>query len=163
MIDIFVDGSCINNGSARAKAAYAWVKAVDGVFTHQNAKRITDDDPHTNQYAELCAFQDVFAHIQDTGIESTTIYSDSMYSINCITLWGPKWKSQGWKRKAGGSGGKPLEHLDIIRPLVDFWEIHKDKIDIKYVAAHQTAAVSKTYPYSGNALADRLAREKAEE
>lgn len=177
-IHYFVDGSCIGNGAgdpAERSAAYAVVKAFvpqsGPQFVDQHAEAIDRFLPQTNQYAELVAFQYAFTDIetkhsgnkadQQAG-NPITIYSDSMYAINCITTWGPLWKVQGWKRKARGSGGKPLEHIHIIAPLVDFWERHQDHITITHIPAHQLAAQSRTYPYSGNALADKLARAKAQ-
>lgn len=173
-IHYFVDGSCIGNGAgdhARRRAAYAVVKAIvtqsGAQFIDQHAEAIDRALPQTNQYAELVAFQYAFTDIETKHPDNNsgnpiTIYSDSMYAINCITTWGPLWKAQGWKRKASGSGGKPLEHIHIIAPLVDFWERHHPHITITHIPAHQLAAQSRTYPYSGNALADKLARAKAQ-
>lgn len=163
-IDYFIDGSCLGNNSDKSdrRTAYALVKAVDGVFVYQDAVRLDPPFPQTNQYAELAAFQRAFHDIrtQHTPHTTVTIYSDSAYAIQCISMWGPTWKSQGWKRKTG-SGGKPLEHLDVIRPLVDYWIDNKERIVLKHIAAHQSAAKSVLYPYSGNALADKLAKEMA--
>jgi ribonuclease HI len=165
-VHYFVDGSCIGNGAgdpAERSAAYAVVKAFAQQFVDQHAEAIDRALPQTNQYAELVAFQYAFTDIETKyANQIITIYSDSMYAINCITTWGPLWKVQGWKRKARGSGGKPLEHIHIIAPLVDFWERHQDHITITHIPAHQLAAQSRTYPYSGNALADKLARAKAQ-
>ena len=163
-MDIFIDGSCPNNGKAGARAAFAWALAEDGIIIKTHAEKIPESKPQTNQYAELAAFAYAFENLPPGSVlQPVTIYSDSDYAIKCITVWGPKWKSQGWRRKAGGSGGKPIEHLDIIIPLVDFMITHgsANAITLKHIDAHQTAAKSRTYPYSGNALVDRLAKEKA--
>jgi ribonuclease HI len=169
-IHYFIDGSCIGNGAGdpvERSAAYAVVKAFAQQFVEQHAEAIDRSLPQTNQDAELVAFQYAFTDIETKHADQQagnpiTIYSDSMYAINCITTWGPLWKVQGWKRKARGSGGKPLEHIHIIAPLVDFWERHQDHITITHIPAHQLAAQSRIYPYSGNALADKLARAKAQ-
>ena len=170
-IDYFVDGSCLgnneaststsNSADANRRTAYAVVKAIDGVIVKEETALVERFYPQTNQYAELCAFHHAFYDIQTCHPDTpVTVYSDSAYAIDCIMTWGPKWKEQGWKRKAGG-GGKPLEHLQVIGPLVDYWLDHKDTLTLKHIAAHQRAAVAATYPYSGNARADTLAREKA--
>ena len=158
-IDYFIDGSCIGNNLKNSRrTAYALVQAIDRVFVYQESQLIVPPYPQTNQYAELKGFQQAMQHIQSHHHKTqVTIYSDSDYAIRCITEWGPTWKSQGWKRKRGG----PLEHLDIICPLVEFWELNKEYITITHIAAHQTAAISRTYPFSGNTLADKLAKEKA--
>jgi ribonuclease HI len=162
-MDIFIDGSCPNNGKAGARAAFAWALAEDGVIIRSHSEKIPESKPQTNQYAELAAFAYAFENLPLSSVGPVTIYSDSDYAIKCISVWGPKWKAQGWRRKAGGGGGKPIEHLDIIIPLVDFMITHQlnSAITLKHIDAHQTAAKSRTYPYSGNALVDRLAREKA--
>lgn len=158
LIHYFVDGSSI----AQKSAAYAVAKAINRTIVSQWSARIRVSDPQTNQYAELVAIREACADIQThhPNDPNITIYSDSDYAIKCITLWGPTWKAQGWRRKAGG-GGKPLEHLGVIGPLVDFVEANKERVRFEHVRAHQLAAQSKIYPYSGNALVDRLARASA--
>lgn len=158
LIHYFVDGSSI----AQKSAAYAVAKAINRTIVCQWSARIDAGEPQTNQYAELVAIREACADIRTHHPRETniTIYSDSDYAIKCITVWGPTWKAQGWRRKAGG-GGKPLEHLGVICPLVDFVEANKERIRFEHIAAHQLAAQSKIYPYSGNALVDRLARASA--
>jgi hypothetical protein len=39
------------------------------------------------------------------------IYTDSEYSINCLTTWYPGWVSRGWKTSAGGD----VLHRDLIQ------------------------------------------------
>ena len=100
-IHYFVDGSCIGNGAgdpAERSAAYAVVKAFAQQFVEQHAEAIDRSLPQTNQYAELVAFQYAFTDIETKHVDNKadqqagnpiTIYSDSMYAINCITTWGP--------------------------------------------------------------------------
>ena len=156
-MDIFIDGSCPNNGKAGARAAFAWAAAdrATGTIKETYAERIDASKPQTNQYAELAAFQYAFKRLD--GTIPVTIYSDSDYAIKCITTWGPAWKANGWRRKATGAGGKPIEHIDVIRPMVEYYEAHKEQLTVVHLRSHQSAAVSATYPYSGNVVVDRLA------
>jgi hypothetical protein len=43
--------------------------------------------------------------------EDVVIYTDSEYSINCLTTWFPGWVSRGWKTSAGGD----VLHRDLIQ------------------------------------------------
>ena len=142
LIHYFVDGSSI----AQKSAAYAVAKAINSTIVSQWSARIDTSEPQTNQYAELVAIREACADIRAHHPSETniTIYSDSDYAIKCITVWGPTWKAQGWRRKAGG-GGKPLEHLGVICPLVDFVEANKERIRFEHIAAHQLAAQSIIY------------------
>lgn len=43
------------------------------------------------------------------------IYSDSNYSIMCVTEWYKKWDGNKWKNSAG----KDVENKDIIKPILE--------------------------------------------
>jgi hypothetical protein len=76
-----------------------------------------------------------------------TIYSDSLYSINCTSKWGPGWRRAGWKR----TSGEPLQNLDIIVPLVETW---KPIWKMTHVRGHQTGSSPEVW---GNNWVDRAA------
>jgi ribonuclease HI len=152
--DIFIDGACPRNGKDGARAAWAWALAINQQIIETYAQPVEADQPQTNQYAELAAFSYAFRRLPPIG--SVNIYSDSMYAIQCISTWGPQWKTNGWARKAGGKG-KPLEHLNLIRPLVEIYLKEKDRLHLIHIPAHPKAAEAKLYPASGNVLVDRLA------
>lgn len=166
VIDMFVDGACPNNGKVGARAAWAWTVAYDQVFTETHAETVPADEPQTNQYAELAAFAYAFGQLPKTfqalGPQGKIrIYSDSAYAIQCISVWGPTWKANGWARKAGGRG-KPLEHIHVIKPLVEFYLQEWGRIELIHIAAHPGAAAAKLYPASGNVLVDKLAQAEAQ-
>lgn len=107
---VFTDGSCLHNGRPGAKAGYAvwfpdhpsWSKAC----------RLADGEPQTNQRAELSAIGMAVQILQEHGCcdEDIVIYTDSDYSINCLTKWITGWVSRNWKT----SEGKDVLHRDII-------------------------------------------------
>lgn len=99
--------------------------------------------PATNQRAELMALLEAMRH----GINAT-IYTDSMYAINCTSVWGPSWKKKGWKRDSG----EPLQNLDLIQPLVALWD--KTRWPLRHVRGHQTGSSPEAY---GNNWVDRAA------
>jgi ribonuclease HI len=64
----------------------------------------------TNQKAELSAI------IQAVHRFSSNLHiiTDSMYSINCFTIWYPKWLRNGWKDSNGNTvTNKPLVELGL--------------------------------------------------
>ena len=72
----------------------------------------------TNNIAELTA--------PILGMEALTekcnviIYSDSMYTINCITKWVVGWERRGWKTTTG----EPVKNVEIIKRLNNLCNYH---------------------------------------
>ena len=80
------------------------------------------------------------------------IYTDSLYSINCITKWVYGWINNGWLDKIK----KPVKNKDIIQPIHN---IYKKYSNIHFI--HIEAHTNKTDIHSlGNAKADELATQK---
>jgi ribonuclease HI len=77
--------------------------------------RVPDDQDQTNNRAELSAIQLGVKTLEDRGeIDcDLVIYSDSEYSINCLTSWLPGWMNRGWKTAAG----KDVLHQDLIKDI----------------------------------------------
>ena len=110
---VFTDGSCTSNGRKGAKAGFAaWFPDNP---SWSSALRVPDDQDQTNNRAELSAIQLAVKTLEDRGeIDSDlVIYSDSEYSINCLTSWLPGWMSRGWKTAAG----KDVLHQDLIKDI----------------------------------------------
>jgi ribonuclease HI len=110
---VFTDGSCTSNGRKGAKAGFAaWFPDHP---SWSSALRVPDDQDQTNNRAELSAIQLAVKTLEDRGeIDcDLVIYSDSEYSINCLTSWLPGWMSRGWKTAAG----KDVLHQDLIKDI----------------------------------------------
>lgn len=76
------------------------------------------------------------------------IYTDSKYSINCLTDWFHKWETNGWK----SSSGKTVDNKDLIEPIIARIrerEICKAKTRFTWVKGHANDP--------GNVAADALA------
>jgi ribonuclease HI len=107
---VFTDGACSNNGRANAKAGYAvWFP------DHPNlceSARIPDGQSQTNQRAELAAISRAVVILDENGFHDVDVivYTDSDYSISCLTKWLPSWVSRGWKT----SSGTDVLHRDLI-------------------------------------------------
>lgn len=110
---VFTDGSCTSNGRKGAKAGFAaWFPDHP---SWSSALRVPDYQDQTNNRAELSAIQLAVKTLEDRGeIDcDLVIYSDSEYSINCLTSWLPGWMNRGWKTAAG----KDVLHQDLIKDI----------------------------------------------
>ena len=158
---IFTDGSCLNNGKKGAKASYAVVilgPTEQGPPQHEFARSLHVGDQHTNQRAELTAIKEAVAYCDNHNTwkqaDRIVFWTDSQYALKCITEWGPGWRAKGWKKR----DGKPIEHLDILRPLIELKMDKGPKFSLRYVEAHQSSAKSSEFPWRFNARADLLAQ-----
>jgi ribonuclease HI len=74
--------------------------------------KVPSDQPQTNQRAELSAIHQSTLVLEENGCydEDVVIYTDSDYSINCLTKWINGWVARGWKTSVGGD----VLHRDLI-------------------------------------------------
>ena len=161
---LFCDGACSGNGTARARGGWAWAwwaSTVVGEPTVARAEPLITPPAATNQRAELTALLEALrwwsAPVGSTacggGGGPVTVYTDSMYAINCTSVWGPGWRRRGWTR----GSGEPLQNLDLIRPLVEIW---RPEWRLVHVRGHQTGSGPTVV---GNNWVDRAAVLAAEE
>ena len=154
---IYIDGSCLNNGSKKSKGGY-------GVF-------FDDDDPRnvskklvinpiitkiTNNTAELMACLEALTilEIYPTN-KKNYIVTDSKYLYQSCIDWIPVWEKNNWKK----SDGKVIENLELIKSIR---EKHKKvKPMLKHVNSHRSEPSDKTTDewkfWYGNMKADELA------
>ena len=158
-MSIFCDGACSGNGRKGAVGGWAWaywplLGGVRGAPETAAADRLEVPPglPATNQRAELTALLKVLRWLSAYAVPSVNIYTDSMYTINCTSVWGPSWKKAGWKRKTG----EPLLNLDLIIPLVELW---RPAWKLHHVRGHQTNSSPEAY---GNNWVDQAAVAGAE-
>jgi ribonuclease HI len=133
LIRIFTDGACKGNGRVGAKASYA-------VWFPENrewsvAKCVPDTELQTNQRGELKAiYEGVHIAYEKCGSPKDSdiqIYTDSMYSKDCLTKWVVGWMSKKWKT----NGGSDVKHRDLIEPITLLLPKFKS-YTITYVKAH---------------------------
>ena len=142
---VYTDGSCIGNGTVEAKAG---IGIYFGPSDPRNVSRRVEGR-QTNNTGELCAILETFPLIE-ADIEKgryVVIVSDSDYAIRCITEYGPKHASTGWK--------KDFPNKDLIRRVYDRYH-SQPLVSFLHVRSH----TGHTDIHSmGNAEADRLANE----
>ena len=151
--NIFCDGACSKNGRRGARGGYGVAVLKNGAEVAALSEALEAGEPQTNQRAELRGLQAAVGIAADVaeGGAVVRIYSDSEYSINCITRWGAGWRRAAWRKADGG----PVLHRDIIEPLLAVWEDVKTRgVALQHVAAHTGRGDGLS---RGNARADELA------
>lgn len=147
---VFTDGACSHNGRPNAKAGYA-VWFPDHRELSESA-RIAEGTAQTNQRAELTAIARAVVILDEHGYHDAdlVIYTDSDYSINCLTKWIPGWVARKWKTSAGGD----VLHRDLIEET--FTRLSRFKSHrFVHVRAHTGATDDLSV---NNDIVDRMAR-----
>jgi len=159
IMHIFTDGACPGNGKRTANAAWGCLLVSDDgyIVLDRLSGAIPLSEPQTNQRAELTALlrglelaEKQLSRITD--LKKVQIWSDSEYSINCASVWGPKWKSKGWKKQGG-----EIQHLDLIRVLVDKTLALGFKIEYRWLKGHKGGESQHVFPWMFNHQVDALA------
>ncbi|EEP78391.1 ribonuclease H [Uncinocarpus reesii 1704] len=143
MLNIYTDGSALGNGKLRAKAG---VGVYFGPGDERNVSEPLKGNRQTNQRAELTAISralDIAPRHRDV-----TIYTDSKYSIDCVTVWCIRWQRNKWMT----ADSKPVENKDLIQSILTKIE-ERTSLNVKtlfeWVKGHNK--------HPGNEAADRLA------
>jgi len=156
-LNLFVDGACSDNGKRGAKGGYG--VHVYGLPAFDISRPLLPTEPQTNNRAELRAIQaaldliDANQILWDPVYSNYVLWSDSEYSIHCLTKWAKGWRSNGWKKKDGGL----IQNLDLIKPVYEKLQT-MPRVSFKHVRGHQDSRRNE-FPYDGNIRADTLATE----
>lgn len=141
--------SCTNGEFKREQGGWSFVRVEnDEVLYILNGHK----DMTTNNEMELTAINrainDAAAHI---GKEKNLIqiFSDSSYSINCLSTWAYNWKNNGWTR---GKKKEKIENLELIKEtfeLIQHLKTLETEVEFVKVKGHSNDKF--------NSLADTLA------
>jgi len=151
-VHIFTDGACSDNGKRSAKGGYG--VHVYGRPELDVSSPLLPNEPQTNNRAELKAIQSALDLVDRFSSEWTRdifIWSDSEYSIHCLTKWAKGWRNNSWKKRDGGF----IQNLDLIKPLYERL-LRLPQVSLHHVRGHQDAKRNE-FPYDGNHRADELA------
>jgi ribonuclease HI len=152
MIRVFTDGSCINNGKKHSRGGYAVVYPER--LSDSWGDILPPTGSQTNQTAELTAIYEGLRAIPSKSDVTVHLYTDSEYSINCITKWVTGWKKRDWKT----ADGKPVVHRELIEKILDELKQFAGHV-VTHVKAH-TGGADEESRY--NQMADDLARKAVE-
>jgi ribonuclease HI len=132
-IEIYTDGACINNGKKNACSSFAFTIYFNDNLIYKSSKKI-EESKQTNQRAELYSIYYALEYLKmnyDSLIRNQNnviiLYSDSEYSIKCITEWSKNWNQNDWKEK---------KNTDIIKNILNI--LPNFYVFFKHVKSHQT-------------------------
>lgn len=150
---IFTDGACTNNGKKGANAAWGFIIVAGKGYQvlDKGSGAIPKSQQQTNQRAELTALlMGLEASMKYPG--QIKIWSDSQYSINCASVWGPSWRKKGWTKQGG-----PIQHLDLVKQLVDMTNQMSHRLEYKWLKGHKGGDSQYQFPWMFNHQVDTLA------
>ena len=157
-IEVFTDGS-----SSQSKFAGIGVffPEYDDYCVSKSFKNMTNQQMELQAcYEGIIKFIEIMNdnHFEPSNCE-LIIYTDSMYTINCMTVWCLQWKKYGWKKRVGNIL-KNIKNVEIIKEI---YKLSKN-YSIKYVhvRGHQkqpdaSSTYEKRFRWEGNRMADKLA------
>ncbi|KIW28807.1 uncharacterized protein PV07_04677 [Cladophialophora immunda] len=152
-----MDWAARQHGSGEESAKRPQAGDEDDDATDQEKERLTNwryrnvsealkGSKQTNQRAELTAILralDIAPRHREV-----TIYTDSKYSIDCVTNWYRNWKKNGWVN----TKGKPVENKDLVMDIRERIEEREHLGKLTYFVW-----VKGHTDNPGNIAADRLA------
>ena len=158
-LKVYTDGSALANGQKGSCCGGIGVFFADD--DSRNIHKEVYRKDVTNNMCELLAIYEAIIAIklsEDISRIHVEFCSDSEYSINVITKWAPKWRSNGWKKKGGD-----IKNLKLIQHIMK--EITTLRYNFKHVKAHKSCNYSRnTEQYKewyGNYMADQYANQSA--
>jgi len=143
---VFCDGS----SNQKSKASFG-IFFKDG--DSRNEGKVLNIPKPTNNKAELYA---IYYSLDKTDPNKPLIiYSDSDYSIKCLTKFHKKWEKNGWKK----ANGHDVLNQDLIKSILKL--LNNRVVNFIHVRAHNVAPTNKNsheyFLWYGNNRADYLA------
>jgi len=138
-LSIYCDGACLNNPGKSGSGLSIYEDNSKPILLYGDYKELG-----TNNTAELNALYKALVVASESKVINITIFSDSKYSIDCVTNWAYGWKNKGWTKKGG-----EIKNLEIIKMSHELYDTIKNRITVKHVKGHSGI--------EGNELADRMA------
>ena len=139
MIEVYTDGSCLGNPG---KGGWAFLVNNEGVISSRSGYSIKATNNQMELTAAIKAIEFLVNH------KEMSIYTDSNYLKNGITLWVTNWKKNNWKT----ASKNPVKNKELWARLDQL--NYLKKIKWKWVKAHDTNKL--------NNEVDLLARQSAE-
>lgn len=148
---VFTDGSCSGNGKSDSSGG------VGVLFPNEDFNNVSEEftlAPVTNQRTELYAIIRALEIITKSKkkYKNIILYTDSLYSLKCCTVWLPQWTQNGWKR----SGGGDVKNKDLLMQLAKLLDKCSDRLTLKHVRSHLK---DESFETVNNNRVDVLARE----
>ena len=147
-IDVYIDGSCINNGKINAKAGYGVFFETGDVRNESNVVQGKQTNNTGELTAMIRALEILKKEIEDKRI--INIYTDSEYVMKCSGSYGERLAKNDWKTKED----KIPPNLKLLQKIHELYHANKKYIKIHHIKAHTNLSDKHSI---GNSQADRLA------
>jgi ribonuclease HI len=147
-IDVYIDGSCINNGKINAKAGYGVFFETDDCRNESNVVQGKQTNNTGELTAMIRALEILKKEIEDK--RNINIYTDSEYVMKCSGSYGEKLAKNNWKTKED----KIPPNLKLLQKIYELYHGNKKHIKLHHIKAHTNLSDKHSI---GNSQADRLA------
>ncbi len=144
-VELYTDGACsINSGG--------WAYILRHPETGATKEDSGGEHPTTNNRMEILAVI--------RGLESlkkkcrVTVYSDSQYVVDAMTLWMQKWKPFGWKKTVNAT--KQIKNADLWKRLDDLANQHE--VTAKWIKGHNGHPENTRCDKLAETVAKRIAK-----
>ena len=131
-INCYTDGACKNNKNSKKLSLDG---GSGGIIIHNDISKyfMKKIENATNNIAELNAILECIKILDNDKSHDKLIYiyTDSMYSINCLTKWYKNWEKNNWKT----SNGKDVLNKKLIQEILQV-KNKFDRLHIKYIKGH---------------------------
>ncbi|KAF6772633.1 hypothetical protein AHF37_07988 [Paragonimus kellicotti] len=153
---VYTDGACVGPSSLRQAGYGVYWGPSDPRLVHPNilltissnvSERLSGEQ--TNNRAEIEAAITAARQAKQAGIPRIVIATDSKFTQQCATEWGPVWEKNGWRL----FDGKPVKLREAVERLLKATRDSGVEVSWHYVPGHSGV--------EGNEEADRLANEGA--
>ena len=142
---IYTDGSCPENGTKKARGGIGIHFSPHNKIKLEDISIKLDIDNPTNNKTELMAIERALeVCIMNNITKQIILYTDSQYSLKCITLWYPEWVRK--NKLQGKKNVDILQRIDVLMKQVS--------IQFEHIKAHTGL---KDEHSRGNYIADSLA------
>ena len=142
---IYTDGACKYNGSDKARAGIGVYFNKHNKISIPNISERLIYKKQTNNAAELMAILKCLEKCVEYKInEKIYIYTDSDYSMKCITLWYPEWIKKG--------NFNDRKNIDILHKIYDIYKT----LDVEFIHIRAHTGLNDIHSL-GNDMADKLA------
>jgi ribonuclease HI len=125
--NIYTDGSCLGNPGY---GGWGFIVYGDNgeIFRHAGGKQMT-----TNNVMEMTAMDKALAYVRDNENETRfTIYTDSNYVKQGVTVWMENWKKKGFRTAAN----KEVKNKDLWMSIDAKYQKVKHRVKLEWVRAH---------------------------
>lgn len=142
-VEVWTDGSACRRMGKRNTGNGGW--AFVAVFEERRLERWQGFPTATNNQMELGAIYAALCILKPT-LNTIRIYTDSKYSIKCLTEWHNAWKRRGWTT----SLGKPVKNRELIEAILEQRKRHPF-VEFKWVPGHKGVTENERADYLAGA------------